>query len=166
MRKEAMKRLAAFYEFHDSILESFVWHGAELKIVLNAVSTLSNGSEPVAYGRQRIELCMDEAVLSGDKVESTIWLLEGEMECENQDSDAIDRVDIGLIPASLKYARNVCIRLFGENEDTGEFPTFEIKSLSLILNKLGVGNWSPEHMRTDVESIERILIGEKIFDRN
>lgn len=161
---EETERLMAFYEFHDSILESLEWNGTTLTCVLNAVYTVSNQEKPLVWGRQRLQLSLEQAEISGEKAEPTIWLLDGKLECESHDTSPIDQLGVYDIPASLVQAQRVRISLFGENEDTHEFPRFEIRGNSMLVRKFDRVEWSEKHLRADLEQMNRIALAQKAFE--
>lgn len=148
-----------FYEIHDSKIESLAWDGTALELTLYAVCTVSNGVEPLSYGRQRILLRFENATLTGDKAEPEIWLLEGKFECESEDSIATGHGN-GCIVASLGEAKVVHMHLFGRNEETIEYPTFDVRSESMTLRKLGPVDWSKGKQL----SSGRRIIGMGAFD--
>ena len=133
--------MTAFYEIHDSVIESLVWDESALELTLSAVLTIPVDNKPLGYGRQKILLRIESASLTGDKLKPEIWLLDGSFECEGEDSHEEDRVN-GCIAASLQYAREVrFVQLFGMNEDTHEYPAFDIRGKSMMLIKLGPIEW-------------------------
>ncbi len=134
--------MTAFYEIHDSVIESLVWDESALESTLSAVLTVPVDDKPLGYGRQKILLRIESASLTGDKVEPEIWLLDGSFECKGEDSYEEDRVN-GCIAASLQYARDVrFVQLFGMNEDTNEYPTFDVHGGSMTLTRLGPVEWA------------------------
>jgi hypothetical protein len=154
--------MTAFYEIHDSIIESLVWDESALELTLSAVLTVPIDGKPMGYGRQKILLRIDSATLTGDKVEPEIWLLDGTFECEGEDSYEEDR-EIGYIGASLQYAREIrLIQLFGMNEDTHEYPTFDIRGKSMRLTRLGPIEWMSEY-QPELRALRK-FIGLGAFD--
>ena len=133
--------MSAFYEIHDSMLERLEWHGTMLEVIFRAVCIVSDDDSPLALGRQRIVLRIEGASVSGDKVEPTIWLLDGDFACESQVPFEYDP-DNGCISAYLQEANRIHLHLFGENEETHDFPTFDIRGESMTLQKLGPVEWS------------------------
>lgn len=154
--------MPAFYEIHDSILERLEWDGSVLELTFRAISTLSDNDSPLACGRQRIVLRIENATLTGDKVEPEIWLLDGDFVCESQISHEQDQGN-GVIAASLERAERIHLHLFGENEDTREFPTFDIHGDSLTLRKLEAVRWSKKYIPV-IQSAGAKTLGIGAFD--
>ena len=154
--------MPAFYEFHDSILERLEWDGPALELTLNAVTTLADDNAPLAWGRQRIVLRIEDATLTGDTVEPEIWLLEGNLKSDGQDSLEQDQMQ-GDIAAALESATRISLHLFGMNEETQAYPTFDISGQSLTLRKLNLVEWSPKHIPV-VKSPGAKFLGIGAFD--
>jgi hypothetical protein len=132
--------MAGFYEIHDSKLKKIAWDGDQAQITLSAVIIVADGEKMLRSGWQLIQLNLNQAIMTGDPVNSEVWLYEGTFVAETEDSHPEDRGD-GCIAASLKHATGVHLHLFGHAEDANEYPTFDIRGQSMTLKTLSTIGW-------------------------
>lgn len=132
--------MAEFYEIHDSVLQKIFPDGERLQLTLSAVVVVADEEKMLRSGRQLIQLSLNQAIMTGDPINSAVWLLEGTFTNESEDSRLEDRGN-GCIAASLKGANKVHLHLFGHEEDSGRYPVFDIRGQSLELKTLSPVIW-------------------------
>jgi hypothetical protein len=132
--------MAEFYEIHDSKLKKIAWNGDQAQVTLSAVIIVADDEKMLRSGWQLIQLNLNQAIMTGDPVNSEVWLYEGTFVTETEDSRPEDRGN-GCIAASLKHAIGVHLHLSGHAEDRNEYPTFDIRGQSMTLETLSPVEW-------------------------
>ena len=130
--------MPAFYEFHDSLLQSIDQDGDTISIHLRAVRTElePGGGPPSLYQRQEIRLVLHGAEMTVDSPSLPSWLLEGSLRAQSLDADPADTTAGRNIPVSLRTARDVELVLAGLHEGSGDFVTIRLRAQSLTLDAL------------------------------
>lgn len=126
--------MIAFFEIHDSTLRGIHESDGLVTLMLNAIRTEWETPEMEGVGTcftQEIQLQFANATVQKE-AEVPIWLLDGSFHADADDAKP-DDADAGVIPASLRVAEGVRLRLEGMNEANQDYFSIEIHGKTMSL---------------------------------
>lgn len=130
--------VTAFFEIHDSTLREIKEGDRQVTLLLKAIRTEWETPEMEGVGTcftQEIELRFADATVQRE-AEVPMWLLDGSFHAEMDDAKP-DDAGAGDIPASLRTARGVELRLEGMNEANQNYFSIEVHGITMNLTTLG-----------------------------
>jgi hypothetical protein len=129
--------VTAFFEIHDSKLMEVREGDSQVTLRLKVIRTEWETPEMEGVGTcftQEIELHFENAIIQPE-AEVPMWLLDGSFHADTDDAKPED-VDAGDIPASLREAKGVRLRLEGMNEANEDYFSIEVHGTTMHLTPL------------------------------
>jgi hypothetical protein len=129
--------VTAFFEIHDSTLRGVQERDGQVTLLLKAIRTEWETPEMEGVGTcftQEIELQFLDATIQRE-AEAPMWLLDGSFHADTDDAKP-DDVNAGDIPASLRVAKGVRLRLEGMNEANQNYFSIEVDGTTMNLTIL------------------------------